>query len=104
VGEPPTWFKRPPQPYIGSGSNDRFKIRRNIGGRNSFLPILTGVVAGIPEGSEIKVRFQIHPAVLIFCVFLGGLGYGEPADLQAWFFSILVRVDLLSARIKNCRR
>jgi hypothetical protein len=86
VGYPPRWFKRPPQPYIGSVSSDRFKIRRNTGGRNSFLPMLSGVVASAREGSEIKVQFQIRPAVLIF----GGFD----------------RVDLywLSARIKNCRR
>jgi len=89
VGDPPRWFKRPRQPYIGSVSNDRFKIRRNSGGRNSFLPILNGVVAGAPEGSEIKVRFQIHPAVLIFCVFWEGLVLGSPPIFRLGFSAVL---------------
>ena len=63
------WFSRPPQRYVGRVEEDgTFDIRRNIGGRNSFLPSLHGNVKGAPSGSDISIQFRIHPAVIVFCL------------------------------------
>src|SRR5512146_837121 len=68
VGQPPKWFKRPPEPFLGRVEDQSFRIYRNISGHNSFLRILHGRIESCTGGTEVRVRFEIHPAVLAFLI------------------------------------
>jgi hypothetical protein len=62
-------------PFIGSVSDDWFKIHRDIRYRNSFLPMIRGRVTPNGFGSRVDVTMSLHPLVGLFMIFwLGGVG------------------------------
>ena len=63
-------------PFRGSVDGDSFQIRRNIGGRNSFQPLIRGRIISTPSASHIKVTVSLHPFTGAFCLlWLCVLGY-----------------------------
>jgi len=83
-------------PFIGKIEGDRFKVRRDVRYRNSFLPIVTGRVASVPSGVRIDVTMSLHPAVAVFMlIWFSAVGLAAvvsawtllrgPRDEQLWF-------------------
>ena len=60
------WFSRAPEPFVGSVKDETFTIQRSIGYRNSFLPYLRGSLNPYSTGTEIRIRFWLHPVLLGF--------------------------------------
>lgn len=69
--------KRLTKPYKGQMNGREFKMKRNISYRNSFQPIITGVIESDFDGMTIKVKMKLHVFVRIFLFFwfiIVGLG------------------------------
>ena len=81
-----SWRSRDPAspPFMGTVRDDSFRLRRDIRGRNSFLPQVRGHFASIPTGTRVCVTMFVHPLVVLFMAFwLGLVGYGGRADPSA---------------------
>jgi hypothetical protein len=63
--------------FVGSVRGMSFSIRRYIqGGRNSFLPLISGRLLSIETGTRVKVTMFIHPLSATFTAFwLAGVGW-----------------------------
>ena len=59
-------FTIPIFPFIGTVEGDRFRVRRDIRYRNSFLPIVLGRVRTVPTGVRVGVTMFLHPTVAVF--------------------------------------
>ncbi len=62
-------FDRGEKPFEGTAESGRFTIRRLIRYRNSFLPVVSGVIQPAPGGSTIRITMRPMIFVMIFCVF-----------------------------------
>lgn len=72
-------------PFIGSVGDASFKLRRDIRGRNSFLPLVWGHIIPTETGARVNVTMYIHPVVALFMVFwLGSTGSGALTDTSAF--------------------
>lgn len=72
-----TWKEPTGPPFIGSVQAESFAIRRDIRGRNSFLPRIKGRIIPAPTGSRISMTMFIHPFTALFMIFwLGIVGNG----------------------------
>ena len=60
-------------PFIGTVREESFRIRRDIRGRNSFLPRVWGRIVATPTGTRVKVTMFIHPFAAIFMAFWFGM-------------------------------
>ena len=60
----------------------RFRMMRLVKGRNSFRPVIDGVVCQGAHGARIDSRLRMHPLVLVFCLALTLIG-GTIAALAA---------------------
>lgn len=63
------WVSRPPGEFIGTIGQYDFKIMRIINYRNSFLPVIKGVIKKGEEAYVVTLKMQLHPltyALLIF--------------------------------------
>lgn len=49
--------------FVGIITGDRFQIRRAIGYRNHFLPIVVGRISAAPDGSRIDLVVRVRAAV-----------------------------------------
>jgi hypothetical protein len=87
VVEPPKWFRWPTASskiFQGEFSADGFKIMRIIKYRNSFLPIIEGVITPTASGKMISVTMRLHRFVGIFMlVWLSGVIIGVVTFLAA---------------------
>jgi len=65
-------FSSPCSTYFeGYTVNGFFEMKRNISGRNSFLPEIKGVTKAVPGGSRIHVKMNMIILVTVFmCVWL----------------------------------
>ncbi|MBE9186595.1 hypothetical protein IQ270_18355 [Microcoleus sp. LEGE 07076] len=62
-------FKKSHKPYEGTLSGNTFQIRRIISSyRNSFLPQITGEIHSQPFGCSLKIRMNLHLAVMVFMI------------------------------------
>jgi hypothetical protein len=52
-------------PFIGWVEGNRFKFRRVITHRNSFLPIVSGRVISVEGGAVVRATLRLAPAVAI---------------------------------------
>lgn len=70
------FFSGNSKPYEGSVDQDgTFSIRRLINYRNSFLPVIEGVVENEGRGSRVKVKMRLNTFVLVFIsIWLGIVG------------------------------
>jgi hypothetical protein len=77
------WRLRYPNgpPFIGVVQDNSFKVRRDIRGRNSFLPLVWGRLICIPTGTRVSVTMFLHPLTALFMmVWLGVLGHAAMVD------------------------
>jgi hypothetical protein len=75
--EPKRWFRfsRIHQEFEGEIEDSSFSINRIIDYRNSFLPMLKGVIEGSSHGTIVKVRMLPNVFVLLFMtLWFGGIG------------------------------
>lgn len=57
------------KPYQGTFSRNTFKISRIVSTyRNSFLPEITGEIHPQPFGCSLKLRMNLHQAVMVFMI------------------------------------
>lgn len=68
-----TWKKPIGPPFIGSVQAESFAIRRDIRGRNSFLPRIRGRIIPTPTGSRIDVIMFLHPFTALFMILWLGI-------------------------------
>ncbi len=78
--EPRRWLrssfsKTPHRRFEGEITGDRFRLRRIIGYRNSFLPTVAGRVQSDGLATLLEATLTLHPLVAVFMlVWLGGVG------------------------------
>jgi hypothetical protein len=71
------------KPYEGQISGQTFNINRIINYRNSFLPIINGVIEKDFDGLTIKVKMRLHNFVIVFLyIWYAGVGLGFLAFLK----------------------
>jgi hypothetical protein len=75
------------KPYQGLISGNTFKINRIINHRNSFLPVIEGKIYPEVMGCTIKVKMQLHIAVILFLLFWFGNLLPAGLVLAASFFT-----------------
>ena len=69
--------------FVGAAKGDRFRVRRDIRYRNSFLPIVLGRVTAVPAGVRVEVTMFLHPIVAVFMlVWFSGVGFAAWALLR----------------------
>ncbi|WP_228057549.1 hypothetical protein [Tychonema sp. LEGE 07203] len=62
-------FQKSHKPYQGTFSGNTFQIRRIISSyRNSFLPQITGEISPQAFGCSLKLRMNLHLAVMVFLI------------------------------------
>jgi hypothetical protein len=60
------------KPYEGEILGREFRIRRVIGYRNSFLPVITGTVEPAEQGSVISIKLRLRRVTAVFaCLWIG---------------------------------
>jgi hypothetical protein len=64
-------------PFVGSVHGVAFQLRRDISGRNSFLPRIRGQIIPMANATRVNVIMFMHPFTVVFMLFwLAGVGYG----------------------------
>ena len=56
------------KPYEGTLKENEFKIRRILHYRNSFQPVIEGVIDEKVDGSTIKIKMRLHLLVIGFMI------------------------------------
>lgn len=72
------WVSRPSGEFIGTIGQYDFKIMRIINYRNSFLPVIKGVIKKGEEAYVVTLKMQLHPltyALLIGWFVLSGFSF-----------------------------
>ena len=70
------------RPFIGTIEGNRFRIRRDIGYRNSFLPIVSGQIVSATSGVRVSVTMGLHLAVaIVMLVWFAGVGFATAGSL-----------------------
>ena len=92
------------KPYEGTIKKNAFEMRRILHYRNSFQPVIEGVIDESGKGSVIKVRMRLHLLVIGFMViwlffmlsFFGGMeNFGfNGKDYFSYFFPIILPIFL----------
>ena len=90
------WFSDDIAPLEGTVHQQGFSVRRIIGYRNSFLPMLYGTFIPNPNGTTIRIRMMPHPLVVGFMVnWLGLVGLFAISGLvmivqngEWWLFTV----------------
>jgi hypothetical protein len=54
--------------YIGNVYENQFEVKRAINYRNSFLPIIKGIIKEDLRGSKIDVTMNLNPVVKVFMI------------------------------------
>lgn len=84
------------RPFEGKLSDTSFRIQRDIGYRNSFLPIIRGRIDKGDAGTRIPLRMTVHPLVGAFgVVWVLGVGAfviatGSPLAVAMLAFGVLI--------------
>jgi hypothetical protein len=70
-GESMAWRSRTStdSPFIGTVKDGSFKIQRNVRSRNSFLPLIWGLITPTEIGARLYVTMFLHPLVALFMIF-----------------------------------
>ena len=63
-----SYFTADPRPYNGTVKGTEFKILRTVKGRNSFRPVISGVIVPDSTGSVIAVKMRLHLSVIIVII------------------------------------
>ncbi|NME72833.1 hypothetical protein [Flammeovirga aprica] len=83
------------KPYEGSIEKNTFQMNRIINYRNSFLPIINGVVEKGKYGTEIKVKMKLHIFVMLFISIW--LGIAAIASLALFPMLLMGNFDSISS-------
>ncbi len=84
--------------FVGEVADNSFRLRRNIGYRNSFLPRIRGRMISTATGTRVDVLMFMHPLVFIFMLFwLVGVGYAglRTLALQSAAFPLPLMMTLV---------
>ncbi len=65
-----SFFYKNGKKLVGGMDGRKFKFYRNIGYRNSFLPIVVGIVEESLSGSVIKITLRLNRFSMIFMAFV----------------------------------
>ena len=72
------------QPFLGTVGPDSFRIRREIRGRNSFLPLVWGKVFPDRLGSRVTITMFLQPMTALFMLFwFSMIGIGLYRELRS---------------------
>ena len=68
---------RPDTLFRGTISSNDFSIIRTLNYRNSFVPLIEGNFMASGSGSDVHVKFKLHPVIIAFMsvFFLFGLAF-----------------------------
>jgi hypothetical protein len=69
------WGDVTSKPYEGYFVSNSFEIKRSIGYRNSFLPVISGYIYSLEGKTYIKIEMKILDWVLYPVMILIGLGF-----------------------------
>jgi hypothetical protein len=75
--------------FFGTVSSESFKIRRNVGKNNSFLPHIRGRFAATQSGTQVDIIMFMNPLVVIFMmIWLGYIAHLAAASdsVESTFF------------------
>ena len=70
------------QPFEGTFENGRFQMMRLVRGRNSYRPVMAGLVSQGPTGTRLDVQMQLPSLVLAFGVVMAIIA-GSIASIAA---------------------
>jgi len=71
-------------PFVGSVANDSFRLRKDIRGRNSFVPLVRGHITSTDHGTRVSGVMILHPLVAAFAAFwLTVVGYSAFTERSA---------------------
>ena len=90
--------------FNGKISEDSFKIQRNISYRNSFLPVIIGIIKETENGSQISIKMRLNlfvtgfmtfwfSFVIVFCLMMPFIKFDFPIFLVPYLmlaFGILL--------------
>ena len=72
-------------PFVGTITDHRFRIRREIWYRNSFLPIVLGEISQEAQGSRIDLILRVSVPIGVFmALWLAGAFFGAGAGIWLW--------------------
>ncbi len=99
VGEKEFFSFKPAKEFSGSIHSNEFKIQKNISYRNSFLPIIEGVVKPNGDGTITDIKMRLNSLVFGFmCIWFFGVGVGCIAvlsNLDSFSFHALIPFGML---------
>jgi hypothetical protein len=80
-----SWDPKNEPPFIGTITGDHFRIRRVIGYRNSFLPVISGRVTPDIYGSRIDVVLRVNaPVIVVMTIWLAAAVVGAAVGVSSW--------------------
>jgi hypothetical protein len=80
-----TWNNTAEAPFVGTITDHRFRIRRPIRYRNSFLPIVFGEVSQQANGSRIDLTLRVSgPVGAFMTLWLAAAFFGAGAGVRHW--------------------
>ncbi len=80
-----SWNSTSDPPFVGTITDHRFRIRRAIWYRNSFLPIVLGEVSQQSQGCKIDLILRVSAPVGAFMtLWLAGAFFGAGAAVWYW--------------------
>jgi hypothetical protein len=72
------------RPFHGTVRGHAFRLRRDIRGRNLFLPMIRGSVRAGPAGTEVSVTMFVDPlAAVLVILWLSAVGLGAWTALRS---------------------
>ena len=79
------WDRKDEPPFAGTITGNHFRIRRVIGYRNSFLPVISGQVTPDVLGSRIDVVLRVSaPVCVVMTIWLAAALVGAAAGVGSW--------------------
>ena len=89
----------PTKEFSGTVSNDGFQIQKNISYRNSFIPVIEGIVESSESGTIIDIKMRLNTIVFCFmCIWFVGVGIGCIAvlsNIDSFSFHALIPFGML---------
>lgn len=86
-----TWTEPMGPPFIGRANERVFVLRRDIRGRNSFLPRIRGRLLPTQSGARVNIIMFLHPITALFmAVWLGTFGYGVATSFNPGALFMLI--------------
>jgi hypothetical protein len=85
IGSAFSWDPKNERPFVGTITGDYFRIRRVIGYRNSFLPVIFGRATPDVYGSRIEVVLRVStPVITVMTIWLAAGVVGAAVGVSSW--------------------